>query len=1011
MKKWLQYLFVKEVFQSWKKHNSNREKAHSTALHSDIIPFEKGYWKFNRQLNEYSEHLPKKDIHYVTTFGNDKELLVEISISKNPKNLSSEKFDYPWDAEDYASLIVALAVKRGYDIFATREVHVKIVDQDICCPHCFNSNRFKNWVQSSYIFENKEPPEHLIRLSDRELYKMDSYLELIETEYYWCPICTAGTKNAIDLLLKGDEWKVPLLIKNPVIKVPSSYALKVRSEIEHQKKKTPTEQLAQLKNSYKPILSISDFPKYSNGLIIRCLKENKTNNAIIRKHVWYDASKLQHYSAVTPLCTSLKAKINTASFPRSASKPKIYYVPIEKIELNEWRLKYIDDEQLNQCKVRFFNGESVPPLVLSRSGEAISNIETLILCYELGLTHCPVIFKCREWDILINIDQFKEHVEIIKNERGSRQMISESVKAVAKGTFIKRNNTIFRTEAYIQWGNSDEVLGTVLMQNPGSATADISINENEERLGNLHIDPTIKHLIEILEKAYPQEKLIGRVYIYNLFSLRNGNGKSSIAEFNELWARDEPLVKGFPKPRDELIKTLQQSQWVLLGWGCGNTNLNLNTLKLQWLDLINEADTVIIGKKGNRALDYHHPRPQLQSSQKEYKSFIVTQLKELLSSNDNHSTPPSKEMVDQSWLRHVNYYEPLHSISIGNYIVILYELNETGRAINYIYRLMIFTEHQTSPIMTFNFEKSFAGTSCLAVTRITDRINLADAPPDLTIQEFTEWLRGVIPDFIPDLNIHLLSSASPITNTSSNTNVLQQRRMQKFIQNIREFADRFEYLFISNYENLEFEEIHAIQLQDANVVLIESKEKMSLASIEMSKKFTLEQFYYWLQTHAVYVKAINQVPHIIKGCASIKAGVQLKGNLVVTYEKGKNDLQIDQSEFEEIMGNWLPSRQIIDSTKVAVTQAIMLNGRKVEQFEPMYFELTKDLIISNGNQVNANCIKMLNSHIAFFRPEFPEPIALIATNKTIIDINTYPTSKGSTLCTIEFNYLLDVETK
>lgn len=179
----------------------------------------------------------------------------------------------------------------------------------------------------------------------------------------------------------------------------------------------------------------------------------------------------------------------------------------------------------------------------------------------------------------------------------------------------------------------------------------------------------------------------------------------------------------------------------------------------------------------------------------------------------------------------------------------------------------------------------------------------------------------------------------------------------------------------------------------------------------MSKDFTLEQFYYWIQTHAVYLQASNQVPHIIKGCASIKAGVQLKGNLVVTYEKGKNDLQIDQSEFEEIMENWLPSRQIIDSTKVAVTQAIMLNGIKVEQFEPMYFDMTKDLIISNGNQVIATCIKMFNSHLAFFRPEFPEPIALIATNKTIIDINTYPISNGSTLCTIEFNYLLDLDTK
>lgn len=530
------------------------------------------------------------------------------------------------------------------------------------------------------------------------------------------------------------------------------------------------------------------------------------------------------------------------------------------------------------------------------------------------------------------------------------------------------------------------------------------MNENEEHSGSLHIDPTMKHLIEILEEAYPSEKLVGRVYIYNLFSLQNGDGKSSIQEFIRLWNCDEPLVKGFSRPRHELLKTVQKSQWVLLGWGCGNNNPHLNTLKSQWLDLIDEAKTIIIGKKGLQALGYHHPRPRLQSMQIEYKSLLVNQLKELL------NTATTNEMVDQSWIRHVNYYEPLHSINNGKYAIKLYELNEFGRPINYIYRLMIFTEHQTSPIMTFNFEKSFLGTSCLAVTKTDGRINLANAPADLTIQEFIDWVRGVIPDFIHDLSIHLLNSETLVTKTPSRTNDLQQRRMQKFINNIREFDDRYEYLFIPNYENLEFEEIHAIKLHDVNVVLIESKNNIALASIEMTKNATLEQFHHWLQLHSFYVKDSNQAPHIIKGCASIRKGLQFKGKLVVLYENGANDMQIDQSKYDEIIDNWSHSRKIIDPTKVAVTQAIILNGEKADQFEPMYFELTKDSIISNGHQINANCIKIYDNHIAFFRPEIAEPIALIATNKTIIEINTYPRSNGSTLCRIEFNYLLDLDT-
>lgn len=45
-------------------------------------------------------------------------------------------------------------------------------------------------------------------------------------------------------------------------------------------------------------------------------------------------------------------------------------------------------------------------------------------------------------------------------------MIQDLVKVVVNGTFINKNNTFFRPEAYMQWGNSEDVIGTVLMLNP-----------------------------------------------------------------------------------------------------------------------------------------------------------------------------------------------------------------------------------------------------------------------------------------------------------------------------------------------------------------------------------------------------------------------------------------------------------------------------------------------------------------------------------------------------------------
>jgi hypothetical protein len=40
------------------------------------------------------------------------------------------------------------------------------------------------------------------------------------------------------------------------------------------------------------------------------------------------------------------------------------------------------------------------------------------------------------------------------------------------GTFVKRGKNIYRTSAYIQWGDSEKSLGACLLLNPGAASLD-----------------------------------------------------------------------------------------------------------------------------------------------------------------------------------------------------------------------------------------------------------------------------------------------------------------------------------------------------------------------------------------------------------------------------------------------------------------------------------------------------------------------------------------------------------
>ncbi len=175
------------------------------------------------------------------------------------------------------------------------------------------------------------------------------------------------------------------------------------------------------------------------------------------------------------------------------------------------------------------------------------------------------------------------------------------------GVFTKKGNYVYRTEAYLQWGLSEKTIGTVIMLNPGTASEKGRLIENELQCFEVNLDPTMHTIVSVINKAYKDQPLEGRVYIYNLFALQNPRDREAIHLYNELWSTNEPLICDLPMAKEELLQRFNEGSWIWLAWGCEESSKRLRDKKELFFNLVNESNAKIIGLKGNSKLKYYHP--------------------------------------------------------------------------------------------------------------------------------------------------------------------------------------------------------------------------------------------------------------------------------------------------------------------------------------------------------------------------------------------------------------------
>lgn len=223
--------------------------------------------------------------------------------------------------------------------------------------------------------------------------------------------------------------------------------------------------------------------------------------------------------------------------------------------------------------------------------------------------------------------------------------------AVAYGSFVKYGIDIFRTATYLQWGNSDRLIGACVMCNPGIAVLEARglyihgpVNEGREFTDVLRNDKTLLQLAKIVEGLYKDEKLEGILYVYNLFSLLDAPGELFEGTMKNVHVHKDIIFRGIT----DFLKYSSKFPWLIIAWGYDNRP-GVYHEKMRWLEFIKNNEVPFVGIRAVEYPGYIHPLLPGEWSQQKYIDDILKQFKDKsisLKSRENERKPDTREMKE-----------------------------------------------------------------------------------------------------------------------------------------------------------------------------------------------------------------------------------------------------------------------------------------------------------------------------------------------------------------------------
>lgn len=234
---------------------------------------------------------------------------------------------------------------------------------------------------------------------------------------------------------------------------------------------------------------------------------------------------------------------------------------------------------------------------------------------------------------------------------------------------------------------------------------------------------------------------------------------------------------------------------------------------------------------------------------------------------------------------------------------------------------------------------------------------------------------------------------------------------------IRWFNQYYEYCFVDTYEDI-FPDLASscINIKDVFAVVVEEKGEMIFVAIQFpDDKFNTDSIIEWVSNYEIIIPdktkdAANEIK-----CEEIVKGVLFKGNPLILVKKGKNSVSYDPLDFVEVMDEFAASAEIVNmghSKNINLEQhkkriRIMLNNEALDAIPRIDFDLTRDLMIVNGNVLVADYIDKYGDTVGFYNSENDLlPVAFVLDDDTTVNINIEEREDGSRLCVVEFGYII-----
>lgn len=256
-------------------------------------------------------------------------------------------------------------------------------------------------------------------------------------------------------------------------------------------------------------------------------------------------------------------------------------------------------------------------------------------------------------------------------------------------------------------------------------------------------------------------------------------------------------------------------------------------------------------------------------------------------------------------------------------------------------------------------------------------------------------------------------------NTYKLNNIInmEEHRLKRLISknaSIREFGDRYEYCFITKYEDKYADfTCDSVALAEVFVQLLTVKGQHKLVSIDFPKTiFDIEDMLGYLEFYGI--KILKEGELFVRNACEIMEALKFKGTPIILYEKGLNSIKIDLDELIEVTDTYIPNESRVNpgSSKyrnsIQPKSKIFLDDEEIDYIPEIEIELSKDLIIANGHIMVANYIGDYFGCIGFFEEKHHSlPISWIYDENTTVFINIY-NEDDRKIVIVEHSYAIDL---